>query len=666
MSCTRMLRLPRLTAMIAAAALLATTTSSFASSGGITGRSGNPATGGSTCTACHTQVGGASAVISGPTTVAPGSVNSYTLTLSGGPLQTAGLNVSASAGTITDTNPSGTRMQGGELTQSSPLNNGANAPSVSWTFDWQAPAAAGGETLYAAGLSANGGGTAGDATAATSLAITIAVANQSPTAVIDAPTQGTEGVPVAFNGANSSDPDGTVVGYDWDFGDGNMGAGPTVEHTFAVGTWTVTLTVTDDAGDTGTTTHTIQINPVGNQPPTAAISAPATAVEGTPVTLDGSGSSDPDGSIVSHDWDLGDGNNASGATVTHTYAVGTWTATLTVTDDAGDTDTATHTITVTGINQPQPPVADAGGPYSGEIGQPIQFDGSGSMDPDGTITAFLWNFGDGNTSTDMSPMHAYASEGTFDVTLQVTDNDTQSNTASTTATISPPRVPGQPSDGEALYDQYCASCHGKGGTGGTEEEVIGEDAEDIVEAIEEEPDMTFLATELSAEDIAAIGEYLEGLEPDDGKDDGNSSAGEALYDEYCGSCHGKGGTGGPDEEVVGEDADDIREAIEEESDMAYLAGVLSDEDIAAIGAYLEGLESDDDGDGKGKGGPRRAGAPDSDGDSTGAAAASAGTEGGGGGGCTVAAGTATDPLWPAILAALALVHGLRRRRALCK
>ena len=65
---------------------------------------------------------------------------------------------------------------------------------------------------------------------------------------------------VTFSGAGSSDPDGTIAGYAWSFGDGTTGTGATPSHTYAAdGTFTVTLTVTDDDGATGTTTRSVTV-----------------------------------------------------------------------------------------------------------------------------------------------------------------------------------------------------------------------------------------------------------------------------------------------------------------------------------------------------------------------------------------------------------------------
>jgi len=88
---------------------------------------------------------------------------------------------------------------------------------------------------------------------------------------------------------------------------------------------------------------------------------------------------------------------------------------------------------------PQPPVADAGGPYEGTVGVEVSFDGSGSTDPNGdeTIVSYEWAFGDGGTGSGATATHTYTSAGTFDVTLTVTDEDNEQDTDTTTATICP-------------------------------------------------------------------------------------------------------------------------------------------------------------------------------------------------------------------------------------
>lgn len=87
----------------------------------------------------------------------------------------------------------------------------------------------------------------------------------------------------------------------------------------------------------------------------------------------------------------------------------------------------------TGANQA--PVSRPNGPYSGTPGTALAFSSAGSSDPDGSISAYLWTFGDGTTSAAANPSKSYAAAGTYTVTLRVTDNRGASTTASTTATI---------------------------------------------------------------------------------------------------------------------------------------------------------------------------------------------------------------------------------------
>ena len=262
--------------------------------------------------------------------------------------------------------------------------------------------------------------------------------NQPPLADANGPYNGTAGVPVTFDGSGSTDPDGSIVAYDWDFGDGNTGTGVAPTHTYAaVGTYNVTLTVTDDTGATDSATSTATIGAVP-QDPIADPNGPYSGTVGVPVTFDGSGSSDPDGgALTAYDWDFGDGNTGTGVSPTHTYAsVGTYTVTLTVVDDEGAISAPASTTSDIGVVANQPPIADANGPYSGAVGVNVMFDGTGSSDPDGTIASYDWDFGDGNTGTGASPQHAYAADGVYDVTLTVTDDlGAVSDLATTTATI---------------------------------------------------------------------------------------------------------------------------------------------------------------------------------------------------------------------------------------
>ncbi len=118
-------------------------------------------------------------------------------------------------------------------------------------------------------------------------------------------------------------------------------------------------------------------------------------------------------------------------------AAGTYQVTLTARDATNSSLTADVLVQVTVVNVNRPPVASVGGPYSGVMGTPVSMSGSGSSDPDGDALSYSWAFGDGYTGTGVTTSHAYATGGTFNVCLTVTDNGTPnlSNTQCTTATL---------------------------------------------------------------------------------------------------------------------------------------------------------------------------------------------------------------------------------------
>ncbi|RKR72934.1 beta strand repeat-containing protein [Frondihabitans australicus] len=264
---------------------------------------------------------------------------------------------------------------------------------------------------------------------ATNQVTVAAPVNQAPTASF---TSSMNNLQVAFDGTGSSDPDGTVASYAWNFGDGSTGTGSTVNHTYAsAGTYSVKLTVTDNQGATGTATSSVTVvAPHVNQPPSAVITASTTGLK---VSVDGTGSSDPDGTVASYAWNFGDGSTATGSTSSHTYlAGGTYTVTLTVTDNSGATGTATQSVTVAAPNQA--PVASM---TLGANALTLTADGSASQDPDGTIAAYSWNFGDNTAAaTTKTATHTYAAAGTYTVTLTVTDNQGATGTSSQTVTVS--------------------------------------------------------------------------------------------------------------------------------------------------------------------------------------------------------------------------------------
>jgi PKD repeat protein len=158
------------------------------------------------------------------------------------------------------------------------------------------------------------------------------------------------GEQVNFNAAATvPTPGRTIRTYVWDFGDGEQKttSTPTTTHDYQrVGTFSVTLTVTDDAGHTGTATNSITI--AADTPTAAFTSTQLAPLTSHTMSFDGGSSSAISGrTIVSYAWSFGDGTTGTGSAPNHTYAAGgAYTVTLTVTDSAGKTGRTSSSVTV--------------------------------------------------------------------------------------------------------------------------------------------------------------------------------------------------------------------------------------------------------------------------------------------------------------------------------
>ncbi|MGD8394599.1 MAG: PKD domain-containing protein, partial [Candidatus Eiseniibacteriota bacterium] len=241
-----------------------------------------------------------------------------------------------------------------------------------------------------------------------------AYAVSPPEAAAGGPYAATVGETIILDGTASSDPEGGALTYLWELGDGTTADGPTPTHAYtAHGTYTVTLTVTDEENLTDSASTMAFVNAA----PVAAAGGPYAATLGESIAFDGSGSFDPDLDSLTYLWEFGDGTTAGGATPSHTYTTGgTFVVTLTVSDPGGLSD---GDVTEAVVNAA--PVAAAGGPYAATLGESIGFDGSGSFDPDLDPLTYLWEFGDGTTADGATPSHTYTTGGTFVVTLTVSD-----------------------------------------------------------------------------------------------------------------------------------------------------------------------------------------------------------------------------------------------------
>ncbi len=289
-----------------------------------------------------------------------------------------------------------------------------------------------------------------------------APANQPP--VANAGADKTIQLPVStvsFTGSGT-DPDGTVASYAWAKISGPTGGAistPATANTIITGLiqgiYSYSLTVTDNLGAKDADTVLVTVNPAAppaNQPPIAKAGSDQTIT--LPVNsgvLNGTASSDPDGSITAFLWtkisgpsQFTIGNTNSASTVANNLTAGSYSFQLKVTDNVGATALDTVKITVIAAPVDQPPVANAGADIT--ITLPTNLTnlvGTASADPDGTITAYAWSqvSGPGTSSiassTSASTAVSGLQQGTYLFALKVTDNNGVSDFDSVRVTVNP-------------------------------------------------------------------------------------------------------------------------------------------------------------------------------------------------------------------------------------
>jgi PKD repeat protein len=182
-----------------------------------------------------------------------------------------------------------------------------------------------------------------------------------------------------------------------------------------------TITVTTS---TGTLTGANGLNVISNKVPKAQFSiSPSTGSLITVFELNGGDSSDPDADRLGYSWKLSDGTSATGRKLNHKFkSIGTFAVELTVTDIQGGTGVATKEIEVL---KNSPPVVEikVNPGVKGDTNTNFVLDGRGTHDPDGRITDYIWEFGDG-TRKQRGPIaeHQYAKAGKFTLSLTAVDN----------------------------------------------------------------------------------------------------------------------------------------------------------------------------------------------------------------------------------------------------
>jgi PKD repeat protein/ABC-type branched-subunit amino acid transport system substrate-binding protein len=264
--------------------------------------------------------------------------------------------------------------------------------------------------------------------------------NKAPVVNVNGPYTGFVGEAIIFNSSGSDDVDGKIWEYRWDFGDeSGYYQGESQNHMYSeTGMFQITLRVTDNEGLEDTASTLCSVSPNVNIAPVVNLNGPYEGNVEIPVMFNSSGTSDPDGTIIGYRWDFGDGSEPNyGENPRHTYSqIGNYYVTLQVTDTDGASATATSLCTIFDPSN-RAPTTDANGPYTGFAGYPVPFKSTGSDDPDGKITTYEWTFGDGSISDSINPRHTYQNNGTYTVTLRVTDNKGAEDSTTTTCVVAP-------------------------------------------------------------------------------------------------------------------------------------------------------------------------------------------------------------------------------------
>lgn len=250
--------------------------------------------------------------------------------------------------------------------------------------------------------------------------------------------------------ANASyDPDGTIVSYSWDWGDETPArTGVQASHTYeypCVGRqkgYLVTLTVVDDLGAKATKTGTVRVEQAPGKPPCAEFTY---SEYGLIVTVDGTMSYDPDGTVTKHTWTWGDGTPTDyGAVFTHTYSSpGTYIIRLTVKDNSSLVSWIDTAVDVD--LRPLEPIASF---ISSASYLTVTVDASASYDPDGAIVSYLWDWEDGSDyGSGVVAIHTYASDhegrrpGVYLIDLMVTDETGLSGWSQAVVPVVAPKPP---------------------------------------------------------------------------------------------------------------------------------------------------------------------------------------------------------------------------------
>lgn len=263
---------------------------------------------------------------------------------------------------------------------------------------------------------------------------------------------------VAFS-ADASDPDGSVVAYEWQIDGEVVGSSASFQYTFEeAGDHEVRVTVTDDEGATASAAVTVTVEGANDQPSVEIVRETTSPSEGEAVTFSAE-ASDPDGSVGSYEWTVDGEVVGSSASLTYAFEeAGEHLVAVTVTDDAGAQSTARISVTVEANDPPTASVEYS--PESPSEGETVTFS-SDSSDPDDATDSLAYEWTVDGEPADTGPALEYTFEEAGEHEVRVTVTDDQGATASAAVTVTvegtnePPSVEialgtTSPTEGEAV------------------------------------------------------------------------------------------------------------------------------------------------------------------------------------------------------------------------
>ena len=257
----------------------------------------------------------------------------------------------------------------------------------------------------------------------TTASTTVTINNVAPTVTVGSVTNGLEGGVISFS-ASGSDPGPDTLTYIWAFGDGISGSGASTQHSYSgQGSYTATVTVTD--GDGGSASASTSVTVSNGDPIISNLVGDSAGAEGQALSWTVV-ATDPGSDPLTYSWTFGDVSapvSGSLPVANHTYAnEGSYQVQVVVSD--GDGGSATSLMTVL-VSNAAPLVSNLTGTASGLEGGTYTYSVQAADAGSGDVLSYSWNFGDGTalavTSTGQVT-HIFADDGTFGVTVTVTDN----------------------------------------------------------------------------------------------------------------------------------------------------------------------------------------------------------------------------------------------------